>query len=179
MKVYQLRLILGRATNYDQTGKLKNQTITAKYAGEMELEMILADRNWQKLGACEISCVGVFDTETKAQDTEMMAAINNRIKSDIQAGTKPKTEIELLKEQIAALTEKVNSPVIPIPFQETESFKNGIESWSNNPDIKPAFKKLEKERRESLFTEAKELGLTPAKNVKTDILKDLVTNAKK
>lgn len=173
MKVYQLRLILGKATNYDQTGKLKNQTITAKYAGEMELENILADQTWKKLGACEISCVGVFDTETKTADTDMMKVINNRINSDVQAGIKPKTEIELLKEQIASLTEKVNNPVI-LKNQAGETNTNEGEVPSNDFLFRTA-----EELRDSLFAEAKELGLNPAKNVKTDILKDLIANAKK
>jgi hypothetical protein len=157
MKVYQLRLILGKATNYDQNGKLKNQTITAKYAGEMELENILEDQNWKKLGACEISCVGVFDTETKEQDVTLMGKINDRLKASIQAGTKPKTEIELLKEQIASLTEKVNNPVIVEKEIVTQL----------------------KEDRVHLFEEATELGLKPSRNIKTDILKDLIANAKK
>ena len=160
MKVYVLRLILGKATNYDQNGKLKNSTITAKYAGEMELENILTDQNWKKLGACEISCVNVYDsTNQKVSDVESIEAINNRIKSDIQQGIKPKTEIELLKEQIASLTEKVNNPVT------VEAKKETVDS-------------PEKEIRKQLFIEAESLGLTPAKNVKTELLQALINKAK-
>ena len=170
MKVYKLRLVLGKSTNYDQTGKLKNQTITAKYAGEGELENILSDQTWKKLGACEISCVGVYDTETKAPDLELTKVINDRISKDIQTGIKPKTEIELLKEQITELTEKVNNPAVPKNQEVKETFV---------PDMDIDRPPTEKEIRESLFIEAKELGLTPAKNVKTLILKDLIAKAKK
>lgn len=154
MKVYVLRSVLGKSTNYDENGKLKNQTITAKY-GEMELENALTDQNWKKLGACEISCVNAYNHPDLTTVPEMVNSINERIKKDIQQGTKPKSEIELLKEQIAALTEKINNPVITKEVDSTE-----------------------KEIREQLFVEAKELGLNPAKNVKTDILKDLIAKAK-
>mgnify|MGYP001270232329 CR=1 FL=1 len=161
MKVYQLKLILGKAANYDAAGKLKNQTVTAKYVGEGELENILTDQRWKILGACEISCVNVYDSGSpKVSDIEGIKAINERIAKDIQAGTKPKTEIELLKEQNAALIEKM------------DSFLKHYE----NPEIKevkvvPA---SDKEVRESLFWEAKKLGLNPAKNIKTVELKKLV-----
>ena len=152
MKVYQLKLILGKAANYDAAGKLKNQTITAKYVGDGELENILTDQRWKILGACEISCVNVFDSGSpKVSDIEGIKAINERIVRDIQAGTKPKTEIELLKEQIAALTEKVNAPVITKPVEKTE-----------------------KELRAELFAKAGEMDLRPAKNIKTIELKKLV-----
>jgi hypothetical protein len=170
MKVYQLRLVLGKAANYDQTGKLKNQTITAKYVGEGELEQILEDRCWQKLGACEISCVNVFDSAEPSVSLPLeKQSINDRIKADIQAGTKPKTEIELLKEQIAALTEKVNEP-------KTVTSNDGKRTIIVDDNI--AEEDVVTPRAE-LFAEAAELGLNPAKNIKTDILKDLIANAKK
>ncbi|HEY5590679.1 MAG TPA: hypothetical protein VIK55_06635 [Paludibacter sp.] len=160
MKVYQLRLVLGKVANYDQNGKLKNQTITAKY-GEMELENILTDQNWKKLGACEISCVKVYDHPSLIEDPTAMKAVNDRINLDIQQSARPKTEIELLKDQIALLTEKVNSPTIPVTTHQASSVLN-----------------VAKEVRESLFTEAKELGLNPAKNIKTELLQALVNKAK-
>jgi hypothetical protein len=165
MKVYQLRLILGKVANYDQSGKLKNQTITAKYVGEGELENILSDGTWKKLGACEISCVNVFDAVTNVQDVEAITAINSRIEAEMQAGVKPKTEIELLKEQIALLTDKVNNPVV----------KEGqrvivVDDNTSEEDVVT--------NRALLFNEAKELGLNPPKNIKTEILKDLIAKAK-
>ena len=176
MKVYQLRLIMGKATNYDQTGKLKNHVMTVKYAGELELENILEDQNWKKLGACEISCVDVYDSDKPSVSiTADVNVMNARINSDVQAGIKPKTEIELLKEQIASLTEKVNSPGKEITGYETTDGRKVSFTDKEVVTEKPA---AENERMK-LFTEAKELNLTPAKNIKTDILKDLIANAKK
>jgi len=146
---------LGKTPNYDQNGKLKNQTLTSKYAGELELRNILDDQNWQKIGACEISCIGVIDHATGQPDIELQAAINAEIKTGYEKGIKPKSDIEKLKEQNEALMARL---------EKLEAIKP-IES-------------SDKELREQLFTEAKELGLNPAKNVKTDILKDLITKAK-
>lgn len=181
MKVYQLRLVLGKVANYDQNGKLKNQTITSKY-GEMELENILTDQNWKKLGACEISCVKVYDHPSLIDDPAAMKAVNDRINLDIQSGTKPKTEIELLRDQVDELSKQLyyNTPrkteLVPEPSVLIKGTYVKIPTGRKETDevgVIPA-----KELRESLFTEARELGLNPAKNVKTDILKDLITNAK-
>jgi predicted metal-dependent TIM-barrel fold hydrolase len=130
----------------------------------MEKTQLLEDQNWKKIGACEISCVAVYDhLNPKEIDVEVMAAVNAEIKMSIQVGIKPKTEIDLLKEQIAALTEKINNPVVP-------EIKKEVKTEGGEP--------TEKEIRKALFTEAKELGLTPMPTTKTDILKDLVAKAK-
>jgi hypothetical protein len=137
----------------------------------MELETILNDKNWEKLGACKIECINVFDASLKPGERvsipEAVEEVNNRIQGLINSGSKPKTEIDLLKEQIAALNEKINSQPI------FEGIDNVIKAGK-----KPEPEKTDKEIREELFAEAKELGLTPAKNVKTDILKDLVEKTK-
>lgn len=162
----------------------------------MELETILTDKNWEKLGACKIECINVFDASLKPADRvslpDDIVAINERIQKIITVGTKPKTEIDLLKEQIAALNERINNPYVPEKKKElTEDQRMTgdllIHQFAKTPPIGSIIRgtepflepeKTEKEIRESLFAEAKELGLTPAKNVKTEILKDLVEKAK-
>ena len=165
MKVYQLKLVLGKTANYDQAGKLKNGTITAKY-GEMELENILTDQNWKKLGACEISCVKVFDHPNLDNIPEAVNQVNARINSDIQQGARPKTEIELLKDQNDKLTERLERLENPIVLKN-QAGKEIIGSDEVSTTI-----------RASLFIEAKELGLNPAKNIKTELLQALVEKAK-
>jgi hypothetical protein len=135
----------------------------------MELETILNDKNWEKLGACKIECIDVFDASLKpgerAAIPEAIVAINERIQKIIIVGTEPKTEIDLLKEQIETLTEKINNQSM---YKEID----------NTLNAEPEPEKTEKEIREELFVEARELGLNPAKNVKTEILKDLIEKAK-
>ena len=99
MKVYQMEMILGKEAQYSQQGKLKNSKIVPKYSGERELEDILDDKNWLKIGACEIKCIGVYDTELKKHSEEAKAEVNKRIEKIVKGLDKPKTEIELLKEQ--------------------------------------------------------------------------------
>lgn len=142
----------------------------------MELETILNDKNWEKLGACKIECINVFDASLKADNRvslpDDIVAINERIQKIITVGTKPKTEIDLLKEQNAELMEKMD-------FFLKHYQNPTIEELNVNKNVNQEPEKTEKEIREALFAEAKELGLTPAKNVKTDILKDLIDKAKK
>lgn len=94
---------MGKETQYDKTGKLKNRAITPKYSGERELGDILEDNNWRKLGACEISCISV--TDNGKPDERAAIEVNERIKSLINPST-PKTELQLLKEQNALLAEQ-------------------------------------------------------------------------
>lgn len=97
---------MGKVPNYDQKGKLKNKVIIPKYSGEREITEILEDANYKKIGACEISCVGCFDTETKKENPERMAEINALIKGAEKKLEKPKSQIDLLKEQIDLLKEQ-------------------------------------------------------------------------
>jgi len=125
----------------------------------MEKMQLLDDRNWLKLGACEISCVAVYDhSDPKNILVDEVEAVNAEIKALNQRGEKPKSEIEQLREQVAMLTEKINNPAVPEKKEEKED--------------------TEKDERVLLFAEAKEFGLTHAKNVKTDILKDMIAKAK-
>ena len=125
-------MVLGKEAQYTQAGKLKNSTILPKYSGEMELENILEDMNWLKLGACEIECLRVLDTESKKYDPELAIKVNERIKSIIKGGEKPKSEIDVLKEQIALLTEKVNSPA----KEEKSESRIKLEAKANELNIK-------------------------------------------
>jgi len=152
---------MGKVANYDQNGKLKNNVITAKYAGEFELRNMLDDQAWKKLGACEISCVDCYDSKSPSvTNKDRMAAVNAEIVASLKAGIKPKTEVELLKEQV----EKAN--------EQNKAMAERLERLEKSGDT-------EKETRKALFNEAKELGLTPQKNILTDDLKALVENAKK
>lgn len=110
MEVFKLRLVMGKTPNYDANGKLKNEVITSKYTGEMELRNILDDGNWRKLGACEISCVSVYDSKTPTKiDSVKMDAINKEIKDFVTGGNKPKTETQLLKEQNELLMARLDA----------------------------------------------------------------------
>lgn len=132
-----MEMILGKEAQYHKNGKLKNDVIRPKYTGDLELENILEDMNWIKVGACEIRCISVLDTDTKKQDAELMTNINDRIKSIMSGGEKPKTEIELLKEQNALLMKQIemqnNSK--PEPVEASEERK-ALEGKANELNIK-------------------------------------------
>lgn len=90
---------MGKVKNYDQNGKLKNKVLKPKYSGEMELDHILKDNNWQKLGACSIECLEVIDTKAGKADPSRVKEVNELIQTQITAAKKPKTPAQLLKEQ--------------------------------------------------------------------------------
>ena len=100
MRVFKMRLVMGKEAQYDANGKLKNKIITPDYHGEKELADLLEDQNWRKLGACDISCVSVYDTKAPEKiDKDRVESINKEIKDTITGANKPKTEAQLLKEQ--------------------------------------------------------------------------------
>lgn len=113
-KVYKMKFIMGRTPNYDQNGKLKNKVMTPKYTGERELTNLLENDNYKSLGVCEILCIDCYDSIEKdgvmvinkryPQEVEL---INKKIKDGTK--TRPKTELEILREQVAALTERLDS----------------------------------------------------------------------
>jgi len=106
MKVYQLKMILGKVTHYDKSGKLKNQVITTKL-DEFELANMLENNNWKNVGACEVECVGAIDYTQKTQvkkaviipDIERMNEINSIIRNGVKAAKKPKTMTQQLMDQ--------------------------------------------------------------------------------
>jgi len=154
---------MGKVANYDQNGKLKNQVVTSKFAGEKEIADLLGDLNWKKLGACEIECVGCYDSKSPlVKDTEKIAEINDRIKQSIKVGEKPKTEVQLLKEQNALIIEQNKAMAERLEVLESAT--------SSTDEVR--------EERKALFAEAKELGLTVKKNILTDDLKAMIEKAK-
>lgn len=162
MKVYQMKLILGKEAQYNKDGKLKNQVITPKYTGEMELENMLDDLNWKKVGACEMSCIKVLDTDTNKEDISLMDSVNNRINDYIKAKEKPKSVKDLLEEQTkqnAALLER-------------------LEKLEQRKPIKPIEAKLETGFSESdrgvIESKANELGVSFRANIGTQKLLDKI-----
>jgi len=116
---------------------------------------ILDDDNWKKLGACEIECLSCIDytPKTKTDDAvlvdnlERKNEINALLKAKKIAAIKPKSEIELMKEQNALLLERL------------ERLEN----------IKPVEAKLEvkisDDGRKKLEEKANELGITFRANI--------------
>ena len=136
---------------------MKNETISPKY-DEFELANILEDDNWKKLGACEIKCTKCIDytpkTKTQAaiivENTDRMNEVNTQLNSRKQALIKPKSEVELMKEQNEMLLKRL------------EALEN----------IKPIEAKLEvsNEGREKLENKASELGLKFRNNIGSEKL---------
>lgn len=102
-----MKLILGESPIYNRQGQLQNSTVTSKYAGEKELADLLDDNNWKVLGACEITCVGVYDTNTGEQDEDRMHEVNDSIASSLNT-KKIKSKLELLIEQNKKLEERLS-----------------------------------------------------------------------
>ena len=104
--MYQVKLTLGRETQYSKEGKLKTQVINPKF-DEFELANMLEDQNWKKIGACEIECISCIDYTIKTKTAPAVIVPNearkqevNKIISDgIQADRKPKTAAQQLKDQ--------------------------------------------------------------------------------
>lgn len=106
MKVYQMKLILGKETQYTQDGKLKNQVIQPKY-DEFELTNLLEESNWKKLGVCDIECISCIDytpptktnKEVIVKNEARLKEINEQIKSAKESSKKPKTAQQMIAEQ--------------------------------------------------------------------------------
>lgn len=108
---------MGKETQYNASGKLKNQVITPKY-DEFEMTNIITDSNWKKLGMCEIECLSCINytpaTKTKEAisipDDARKDEINAMIKKSTKAGTKPKTSAQKIEEQsemMAKMAQKI------------------------------------------------------------------------
>ena len=106
MKVYQVKLVLGKDTQYNKDGKLKNQVISPKL-DEFELANMLDDRNWVKIGACEIECISCIDYTPKTKTSKAVIVKNESRRKEVsdlilstnKAAIKPKTAKDILKEQ--------------------------------------------------------------------------------
>lgn len=138
---------MGQTLNYDKTGKLKNNIVTPKFAGEMELASILDDEAYKALGVCDITCVGVYDTIKKEQDANLMEEVNKRI---LTKPKKAKTEVELLIEQNKELakrlekleggkteTEKVETEKVEVEKAEVEKFETEKVEENEEPKLDP------------------------------------------
>ena len=94
---------------------MKNKTISPKY-DEFELQNILDDDNWKKLGVCEIECLSCIDYTPKTktekaisvENKERMDEINALLDTRKKASIKPKSELELIKEQNALLSKRLD-----------------------------------------------------------------------
>jgi len=96
-----MRMILGKTSNYDASGKLKNTVVTPKFSGEKELSDLLTDDAYKALGCCEIQCVDCYDSgNVTTKFPESMAEVNKSIKAIKQ---KAKSKVQVLEEQVAEL----------------------------------------------------------------------------
>lgn len=135
-----MKIVMGKTPNYDKDGNLKNAVIMPKY-DELELANCLDDDNWKKLGACEIECISCIDytlpTKTAKEiiirNDERKIEVNKIIKGQIKI--KPKTEVELLKEEMAEM-KKMLSPKKSIDKLDLGSTRKNIEEKANELDIK-------------------------------------------
>ena len=97
MKVYKMRMIMGKTPNYTSNGKLKNTVVTSKFAGEKELSDLLTDDAYKALGCCEISCVDCYDSgDVNAKHKERISEVNKSIKAVKQ---KAKSKVQVLEDQ--------------------------------------------------------------------------------
>jgi len=166
MKVYHLKLTLGKETQYNKEGKLKNQVITTKL-DEFELANMLTDNNWKKVGACEVECVSCIDytpaTKTaKAvsdSDVKGMKEVNQMIADGIKAAAKPKTPAQQLKDQSDLMAE--------MSKQIAELKKDKEEA-----------REVEKQFRADLETEANELGVSFRANIGDEKLSEKIQELK-
>jgi hypothetical protein len=101
VKVYKMRMIMGKTPNYDANGKLKNTVVIPKFTGEKELSDLLTEDAYKALGVCEISCIECYDAkDVKAKDKPRMDEVNKSIKAVKQ---KAKSKVQILEEQVAEL----------------------------------------------------------------------------
>lgn len=150
MKVYQVKLTLGKETQYSKEGKLKNQVINPKF-DEFELANMLEDQNWKKIGACEIECISCIDYTLKTKtekavivpNKERMDEVNKIISDGIQAAKKPKTAAQQLKDQSEMMAEMA---------KQIEELKK----------VKPEIKS---EQRAEIEDKANELGIKFRDNI--------------
>ena len=166
MKVYHLKLTLGKETQYNKEGKLKNQVITTKL-DEFELANMLTDNNWKKVGACEVECVAVIDYEpatkttkaTSTPDNKRMQEVNDQIAAGIKQATKPKTAAQQLADQSDLMAE--------MSKQIAELKKDKEEA-----------REVEKQFRADLETEANELGVSFRANIGDEKLSEKIQELK-
>lgn len=96
-----MRMIMGKTSNYDANGKLKNTVVTPKFTGEKELIDLLTDDAYKALGCCEISCIDCYDSkDVESKDKSRMDEVNKSIKTVKQ---KAKSKVQILEEQVAEL----------------------------------------------------------------------------
>jgi len=137
MKVYKMRMIMGKTPNYDASGKLKNTVVTSKFAGEKELSDLLTDDAYKALGCCEISCVGCCDSGNgKIEFPERISEVNNSIKVVKQ---RAKSKIELLQDenkQLKAESELVMTRLEALESNRKSDYRIELEDKANELGIK-------------------------------------------
>lgn len=125
MKVYKMRMVMGKTPNYDANGKLKNTVVTPKIAGEKELSDLLTDDAYKALGCCEISCVECSDSsDVKMKFTERMNEVNKSIKEIKQ---KAKSKVELLEDENRQLKAESKSVMTRLEALEAKGFSKSNE----------------------------------------------------
>ena len=153
-----MNLIIGKTSDYDQFGKLKNKTISAKY-NEHELTDILTEDNWKKLGACEIKCTKCIDYNLKTKEiienTDRKDEINTLLNDRKLAAIKPKSEIELLKEQNKLLLKRMvaleNEKIVekePVLKDELKTYYTDKEDNLQLKTVVTDIKKLKEKAKE-------------------------------
>lgn len=137
MKVYKMRMILGKTPNYDANGKLKNTVVTSKFSGEKELSDLLTNDAYKALSVCEISCVDCYDSKkVEVKFHERMAEVNKSINAVKQ---KAKTKVELLQDENKKLKAESQSVMIRLEALETNSksdYRIELEDKANELGIK-------------------------------------------
>jgi len=162
MRVYQMKLTLGKEPQYSKEGKLKNQVIVPKF-DEFELANILDDCNWKKIGACEMECISCNDYTPKTKTSPAVIApnelrkaeVNSIINNGIKAAKKPKTAAQQLKDQ---------SELMANMAKEIEALKN-----ANLVEAKS-------EDRVTLEQKANELGISFRKSIGDEKLLAKIVN---
>ena len=140
VKVYKMRMIMGKTPNYNESGKLKNTVVIPKFVGEKELSDLLTDDAYQGLGCCEIKCIDCYDSkDVKVKFTDRMNEVNKSIKAVKQ---KAKTKVQLLEEENI----KLKSESVSV-MKRLEALENA-EAHKNNEEVIRQ-KKLDKLRIEA------------------------------
>lgn len=143
MQVYKMKMILGKESQYKKDGTLKNQVIQPLFHGEKEIADLLTDERWKSLGVCEIECVDVFDSKTQVRDEHRIAEINKVIYDLANRNKKPLSELELLKQQNALLSQALETMKQAIPKAQE------IVKVQEQEQIEPDFKDEEVQEQTS------------------------------
>ena len=145
-KVYKMRMILGKTSNYDASGKLKNTVLTPKIVGEKELSDLLTDDAYKALGCCEISCIDCYASDNvKVKFIDRMNEVNKSIKAVKQ---KAKTKVQLLEEE----NQKLKA--------ESTSVMKRLEALENQKPIEATLEAtIDSDARNKLEAKAKELDV--------------------